>query len=95
MVGSFYYNARLQAALNEAVRERNITQSNLEELVFGLQDKLGESSTTPRTAAEPAHDRDRGTRGHSPPYRSSQARSRPGGRSPETWRYLPPDRPGR
>ncbi len=44
--GGFYYNTRLQAALREAVRERNITQANLEELVFGLQDKLGETSTT-------------------------------------------------
>ena len=46
LAGGFYYNARLQAALREAVRERNITQSNLEDLVFGLQDKLGETSTT-------------------------------------------------
>jgi tetratricopeptide (TPR) repeat protein len=46
LAGGFYYNARLQAALREAVRERNITQKNLEELVFGLQDKLGETPTT-------------------------------------------------
>ena len=46
LAGGFYYNALLQAALHEAVRERNITQSNLEDLVFGLQDKLGETSTT-------------------------------------------------
>ena len=45
MAGGLYYNARLKAALDEAVNERNITQRNLDELVFGLQDKLGESST--------------------------------------------------
>ena len=46
MAGGLYYNARLKAALDEAVNERNITQRSLDELVFGLQDKLGESSTT-------------------------------------------------
>ncbi len=46
LAGGFYYNARLQAALREAVRERNITQRSLEELVFGMQEALGESSAT-------------------------------------------------
>ena len=46
MAGGLYYNALLKAALEEAVNERNITQRNLDELVFGLQDKLGESATT-------------------------------------------------
>jgi len=46
LAGGFYYNARLQAALSEAVRERNFTQRNLEDLVFGLQDKLGDTSIT-------------------------------------------------
>jgi tetratricopeptide (TPR) repeat protein len=48
LAGGLYYNARLQAALRQAVRERNITQQNLEELVFDLQDRLGE---TPKTRA--------------------------------------------
>jgi tetratricopeptide (TPR) repeat protein len=48
LAGGLYYNARLQAALSEAVRQRNITQQNLEELVFDLQDRLGE---TPKTRA--------------------------------------------
>lgn len=46
VAGGYYYSVQLQAALDDAVRERNITQSNLEDLVFGLQDKLGETSTT-------------------------------------------------
>ncbi len=46
MVGVLYYNTRLQAAYREAVSERIITQRNLDDLVFGLQEKLGETSTT-------------------------------------------------
>jgi tetratricopeptide (TPR) repeat protein len=54
--GSLHYNARLsesvlkaQAAEKAALKERNLTMNALNELVFGVQDRLGKTAAT-RTA---------------------------------------------
>ena len=100
--GALYYNTQLRASVKRAkaaqqaaVDQQNVTLKTLNELVFGVQEKLGKTPATRQARKGLLDIAIAGLDEIARAYRGRRPRPRPGSCAPEARRYLPRSWPRR